>query len=106
MLKQLGLILGLSVISVLLLQQIDTLLQEVLRSYTWFESSLNTVFSGNSVGHLLQMSIALLCLPICIGLVAGLIYYMIKRSKMPHLEFVIWGAWLVVLVVIATQGAA
>jgi hypothetical protein len=106
MLKQLGLILGLSVLSVLLLQQIDTLLQEVLRAYGWFESSLNVVFSGDSVGHLLQMSIALICLPLSIGLVIGMIYYAIKRSKMPKIEYVIWGAWLVVLAVIATQGAA
>ena len=105
MLKQFGLILGLSVVSVLMLQQIDLLLQAVLRTYTWFESSLNAVFSGNSIGHILQMSIALICLPLCMGVLAGLGYYAVKRSKMPNLEFVIWASWLIVLAVIATKGA-
>ena len=105
MLKQLGLILGLSVGASLLLQQIDFLLQGILRAYHWFQSSLNIIFSGDSIGHLLQMSIALLALPICAGVLIGGGYYAIKRSRMPNLIFVIWGSWLIVLSVIATRGA-
>lgn len=105
MTKQVTLIIVLSIAGVLMLGPIDTALNSLLTLFNWIENSLTAVFSGSSIGHLLQMSIALLLLPICVGAVAGTGYYAVKRSRMPNLMFIIWGTWLLMLAVIAMRGA-
>ncbi len=57
---------------------------------------LGKVFSSGPAGKIIIDVLGLMIIPLVIGAVPALIYYAIKRQKMPHLMHAIWGGWFVV----------
>lgn len=104
MMKQILSILVLSLLAVMLMQTVDQLLQAIFNAYHWFESQLNVVFSGDSIGHVIQMTLALLLLPACATMLVSAGYWAVKRTRMPQMMWVMWVSWAVVLTIVASRG--
>lgn len=104
MVKHILSILVLSFLAVLLMQTVDQILQTVFSAYHWFESQLNVIFSGDSIGHVIQTTLALLLLPACTTLLVSAGYWAVKRSRMPQMIWVMWISWAVVLTIVASHG--
>ncbi|SRR5579883_737793 len=53
------------------------------------------VFSGGTVGSLIRQVIALLVVPLIVGLIPALIFFIAKRRWMPYFLLIVWILWLV-----------
>ncbi|HVE44953.1 MAG TPA: hypothetical protein VNC84_07500 [Gammaproteobacteria bacterium] len=67
----------------------------LVRSHDWVSELLMSVFSGGEAGSIARGLIALLSVPIFIGLVPSLIYWALKRSWFPYFMEIVWVVWLV-----------
>ena len=56
---------------------------------------LTSVFSGGQTGNLVRAFIALLCIPLIVGLIPAIIFWMVKRRWMPGFMDIIWIVWLI-----------
>lgn len=104
MIKHLVLLIALSVLAILFKMHLVHVLNGLLYVHNYIAQSLNVVFSSGSIGKVIQELISLLAIPIGAGLVAALVFWLMKRSVMPHTMAVIWIIWLVLLVTIVAQG--
>jgi hypothetical protein len=70
-------------------------LEFLVAAHDWVADVLTQVFSGGTAGDLTRKLIALLAVPLLIGLIPALIYWIIKRSWFPHFMQLVWVVWLV-----------
>lgn len=65
---------------------------------------LSLVFAAGPVGQLIQSILALILIPLAVGVVFASLFWLIRRKGMPHTVNIIWGVWLVMLVTLLTLG--
>jgi hypothetical protein len=53
------------------------------------------VFSGSQAGSIPKNLIALLSLPLLVGLVPAIIYWMVRRHWFPYFMQIVWVVWLI-----------
>lgn len=70
-------------------------LQYLITSHNWVAQLLREVFSGGQVGTIARELIAILAIPLCIGIAAALIYYLVKRHWFPYFMEVVWIVWII-----------
>ena len=103
MLKQ-GLLLVLfSTAAIFFKRQLGQFLHGLLFVHNQLASILAVVFSGDATGRLIQSILALIIIPIIAGLIAILIFWLVKRIAMPHMMATIWVVWTVLLVTMLAQ---
>ena len=73
----------------------------LLTTHGWISDTLSDVFSGGQAGSILKSMIAMLCIPVLIGLIPTIIYWLVKRTWFPYFGELIWVVWLVQLGVLA-----
>jgi hypothetical protein len=95
MLKHSIALIALSIIVVLTMPYAQPGLQFIVSAQTWVSETLTAVFSGGEVGNLIRNVIALLVIPVVIGLIPAFIYWLVKRSWFPYFMEVVWFFWLV-----------
>lgn len=95
MFKQIILIIALSVGIVLSMSYAQQGVQYLLVAHDWISQLLTEVFSGGQVGNMLRGLIALLSVPVLVGLVPALIYYAIRRNWFPYFMQIVWVVWLI-----------
>ena len=69
--------------------------QLLLNSHEWISQLLTDVFSGGSTGNMVRGLIALLSVPVLVGLVPTIAYWFIKRHWFPYFMEIVWVVWLV-----------
>jgi hypothetical protein len=95
MLKHIVLLLIASVAVVMFMSHTQQLVQLLLDAHAWVLELLSGIFSGGQAGNLIKGLIALLSLPLAIGLIPTLVYWMIKRHAFPYFMEIVWIVWLV-----------
>jgi len=106
MLRQLLQILALilfSIAVVMLMPYVQQGIQALLTAHGWISSQLTQVFSGGSTGDLIRQLVAMLAMPIAIGLVPVIIYCLVKRAWFPYFMQVVWVVWLVEVTALVIQ---
>lgn len=103
MLKQVIVILLLTVLSIMFKSQLSHALDAIVGFHNYLASTLHVIFSDDEVGRLIQDMIALLVIPLLCGLLVTLGFWFVKRAAMPHMMAVIWMVWLVLIVTMIAQ---
>lgn len=65
-------------------------LQYLISAHDWISDILTEVFSGGQAGNIIRNMIALLAIPVFIGLVPTVIYWIAKRSWFPYFMNIVW----------------
>jgi hypothetical protein len=65
-------------------------LQYLISAHDWLSDVLTQVFSGGQAGNIIRTIITLLTIPILVGLVPALIYWIAKRSWFPYFMNIVW----------------
>jgi hypothetical protein len=95
MLKQIIAIIVLSIIIVLFMPYVQEAVQLLISAHDWISELLTDVFSGGQAGNLTRGLIALLSLPILIGAIPAILYWMIRRHWLPYFMEIVWVVWLI-----------
>jgi hypothetical protein len=69
-------------------------IQWIIDGHDWIDKMLGDVFSGGQAGNLLRGLIALLSIPLIVGLIPSIIYWMVRRSWLPYFMEIVWVVWL------------
>ena len=77
-------------------------LQYLIFAHDWLSNVLTHVFSGGQAGNIIRAIIALLTIPILVGLVPTLIYWIAKRSWFPYFINIVWVILLIEASALAT----
>lgn len=103
MVKQILLIILLSVCSLFFRVELGHVLDAIVLLHNKIYQLLHVIFSDGSVGSIIQNLISLLILPCLGGLIVALVFWLVKRSAMPHVMAVVWILWLMLLVTMIAQ---
>lgn len=95
MLKHFIILILISVIVILLAPYLAQALHADVVAYNWISGKLIKVFAGSEIGTWLRKLIALLIIPIIIGLIPALIYWLVKRHWPTFFIGIVWIAWIV-----------
>ena|SRR5579872_2164065 len=106
MIKHLVGIILLSVIVILAMPQAKIVLQALLSAHHWVDQLLRDVFSGGHAGNLIRQLIALLAIPVLIGFLPAIIYWLVKHSWLPCFMEIVWVVWLIQTAVLVIQSGA
>lgn len=80
-------------------------IQYLITAHGWVAQLLEDVFSGGHVGVISRELIALLAVPVCIGVASAALYYVVKRQWFPYFMEVVWIIWLIQVSAIVTTYA-
>lgn len=94
MLKQIVALVILSIAITLSMSYMQHGLQFLIDAHDWISSILMDVFSGGQAGNLLRGLITLLSIPIFVGLVPTIGYWIVKRHWFPYFMEIVWVVWL------------
>jgi hypothetical protein len=95
MLKQLIVLILLSIGIVFAMSYAQIGVQWLLNAHDWISEVLTDVFSGGQAGNVARSFIALLSVPILAGLIPSLIYWAARRQWFPYFMEIVWVVWLV-----------
>ncbi len=94
MLKHVVVIVSLSIVVILGMAYAQTGLEYVISAHDWLSNLLKDVFSTGHIGNLIRELLALLVIPLAIGLLPVIAYWLAKRSWFPYFMEVVWVVWL------------
>ncbi len=103
MLKQIILIIVLSLIAIFFRVEISHVLNALVYVHNEVSHLLHMIFAEGATGRVIQNLIALLIIPFICGALVGLVFWLVKRATMPHIMAVVWGLWLILLVTMLAQ---
>lgn len=95
MFKQIIALIVFSVAIVLSMSYAQQVVQVLIHAHDWIAQILTDVFSGGQAGNLARGLIALLSMPILLGLIPALLYWLIKRHWFPYFMQIVWIVWLI-----------
>lgn len=95
MLKQSLLIVVLSIIIIFCMSYAQQIIQLLITAHDSISQLLTDVFSGGQAGNLARGLIALLSVPVLIGLIGAVFYWLIQRHWFPYFMEVVWIVWLI-----------
>jgi hypothetical protein len=95
MIKQVVALVLISVVLTVGMNYAQPVVERLLDAHDWLAEILTNVFSGGQAGSIIRDLIALLAVPLIIGLVPTLIYWMVKRTWFPYFMQTVWIVWLV-----------
>ena len=94
MFKHIILILALSVAIVMATPYAQQIIQWLLLAHSWINNMLTNIFTGGEAGNIVRELIALLSMPILIGLIPAILYWMVRRHWFPWFMEIVWIVWL------------
>jgi uncharacterized membrane protein len=109
MIKHIVAIVALSILVILTMPHIQTGLQALLSLHDWISETLKIVFSDGQAGNVSRELIASLSVPFLVGIIPAGLYWIVKRSLLPHFILIVWVTWLVqtsALVILYSNAAA
>jgi hypothetical protein len=95
MLKQLIALIIFSLAIILLMPYVQQVVQLLMHAHAWVAELLTNVFSGGYAGRLARGLIALLSVPLLIGLLPAILYWLVKRNRFPYFMQIVWIVWLI-----------
>lgn len=98
MLKQILAILILSTIIIIFAHQFNQILHVIGGIYQLLLHTLQNVFAGGKLGHIIQRVIALLIPPFFVAGIVELILRLLKQDGTRFAMYGMWSTWLILLV--------
>jgi len=95
MAKQVSAILLLSILLISTMGYAQHALEFLVSIHDWVAELLTQIFSGGTAGEMTRKLIAILAVPVLIGLIPALLYWIVKRSWFPYFMQLVWIVWLV-----------
>lgn len=95
MIKQVIALVAGSIAMIFAMTYFQQALQFLVTAHDWVSDILTNVFSVGEAGNLLRGSIALLSMPVLVGLVPALGYWAIRRNWFPYFMEIVWVVWLI-----------
>jgi hypothetical protein len=95
MIKHIVAIVAFSLVVILGMPHVQIILQSLLTAHDWISTTLTQVFSGGDAGNLTRNLIALMVIPVLVGFVPAIIYWLAKRQWFPYFMQTVWITWLV-----------
>jgi len=74
---------------------IQPLIILLVSAHDWVSQLLLQVFAGGEAGNIARQMLALLAIPVIIGLVPACIYWLAKKRMFPYCMHVVWVIWLI-----------
>jgi len=103
MLKHTILIIVVSILAMFFQTELGHALRYLLMFHDKIADVLGSIFSNAPAGRMLQETIALVIIPVIAGAIAAVIFWLIKRHEMPHINAAVWFVWTVLLVAMLAQ---
>jgi len=100
MTKQTLFIILLSIIVVLLGNQVAMVLGWLDTGHAFITDQLGLIFSGGEYGQMIREILALILIPVIVVIVPATAYNMAKRKTMPCMNELVWGVWLVLATIV------
>lgn len=95
MIKQIAALLAFSIAIILTMSYAQQALQLLLNAHEWIAQILTEVFSGGQAGNIARGLIALLAVPVLVGLIPAMIYWTLRRHWFPYFMEIVWVVWLI-----------
>ena len=95
MIKKIIAILVISVAIIMATPHAQQGMDMLLSLHNWISEMLTEVFTGANAGNITRQLIALLTVPVLVGLVPAIVYWVIRRSWFPYFMQCVWIVWLV-----------
>ncbi len=95
MLKHILALILISILVILTMPYAQQGLQWILAGHNWVADTLTSVFSGGQAGDITRKLLALLAIPVVIGLIPVIIYWLTKRAWFPYFIQIVWVMWLI-----------
>ncbi len=95
MIKQVIALVAFSIAVVLSMSIAQHGVQWLVDAHNWVSQILTEVFSGGQAGNLARGLIALLSIPVFVGLVPAILYWILKRHWFPYFIEIVWVVWLI-----------
>ncbi len=96
MYRQLVLLIILSALAVIFMNELRYVLQFLSHAQAFMAGKLGEIIAGGRVGFVIRHTIALIAIPVILGLAIHVIYYFIKKGTPPYLMHIIWVSWIVI----------
>ena len=103
MFKHILVLVGLSVAAIFFQNQLLGILHFIMKIHDQIADGLGMIFSVSAVGEMVQSVLALLLIPVVLGVLVATAHFLIKQVHFPHTLHVIWVCWAVLLAAILTQ---
>lgn len=95
MFKQIVVLIALSAAIVASMSYTQEAVQLLLSAHDWVSQVLTDVFSGGQAGNMARGLIALISIPVIVGLIPAIAYWMLRRHWFPYFMQIVWVVWLV-----------
>ncbi len=103
MFKHILVLVGLSVAAIFFQSQLLVVLHLITKIHDQVASGLGVIFSVNAVGEIVQSVLALLLIPVVIGVLVSIAHFFMKQEHFPHTFTVIWVSWAVLVAAILAE---
>ena len=90
MLNKLLTVIVISILVVFFPAYAKQLMSLIMTSHAFIVDLLANIFSDGTTGRIIRDLLALLILPLGIGLIPAIIYWVVKRRFFPYFMFVVW----------------
>jgi hypothetical protein len=70
-------------------------LEIILSAHDWVSETLKNVFSVGQTGDLIRQLIALLAVPVLVGLIPAVVFWLTRRKWFTYFMECIWVVWLI-----------
>lgn len=67
----------------------------LLSAHDWISDMLRDVFAGDQAGTLVRELLSLLAIPVAVGLIPVILFWLAKRRWFPWFMELVWVIWLV-----------
>lgn len=103
MFKHILMLVLLSVAAIFFQNQLLAVLHFIMKIHDQIADGLGMIFSVSAVGEMVQSVLALLLIPVVLGVLVATAHFLIKQMHFPHTLSVIWVCWAVLLAAILTE---
>lgn len=101
MIRHIGLLLLLSFAMLFLMPPLQWLVGKLYQFELFFAREAGIIFSNGVVGHVARQIITLTLTPLVMAGIPALIYWLFTRRALPYFGHIIWGLWLMLVIILA-----
>ena len=103
MIKNVLLLVVLSIIAIFFQDQLVAVLHGIMSVHQQIIKGLSSIFSIEGAGEIVQSVLALLLMPVVVGIVFAIAHFFAKQQHFPHTLTVIWACWAILLTAVLSQ---
>ena len=101
--KNILLLIMVSIVAILFQNQLAGVLHGIIAVHQQIIKGLSAIFSSDGAGEIVQSVLALLLLPVVVGICFAIAHFFMKQQHFPHTLNVVWACWAVLLTAVLSQ---